>query len=339
MTVVYTEADANPAALDGQVIAVLGYGNVGRSIALNLRDSGQQVVIGNADDEYAAAARTDGFEVLGLADAAVRATVKLLLLPDEIMPEIYLKHISPGLRAGDAMLFTSAYCVAFGYIEPPPFVDVLLLAPRTSGIGIREGYLAGRGFSSFVAVSQEATGKAWDRLLALCAAVGALRGGALEIPFQQEAELDLFVQQTVLPALHNLLTTAADLLIKEGYPPEAVLMDLYGSGELSYMLEKAAQHGLMNSLEFYSQTAQYGILSRIERFIDQNLRRKMETALSEIRDGNFAHEWASEYANGYPRLDAIRRRRSSMALWEAEQQMLESFGRSAGSSSESSRPE
>jgi ketol-acid reductoisomerase len=327
MTVIYSEGDVNPGALGGQPIAVLGYGNVGRSMALNLRDSGQPVVIGNADDEYAPIARADGFNVLDLATAAGQAAIKLLTLPDEIMPELYLTIVSPGLKAGDALVFTSAYNVAFGYIEPPPFVDVLLLAPRTSGIGIREAFLAGRGFASFVAVSQEATGKAWDRLLALGAAVGALRIGALEITFQQEAELDLFIQQTVLPALLNLLITAADLLIKEGYPPEAVLMDLYGSGELSLLLDKAAQHGLQNSLEFLSQTAQYGILSRIERFLDQNLRRKMETALGEIRGSNFAHEWASEYANGYPRLDAIRRRRSSMALWEAEQQMLSAFGR------------
>src|ERR1700690_3074571 len=152
MTTIFREGDADRAALDGCQIAVIGYGNLGRPMALNLRDSGLNVIVGNVDDAYKAQATQDGFETMGLSEAATVADVKLLLLPDEAMPDLYMKHISPTLRPGHTLVLASGYNVTFGFIEPPPFVDVLLLAPRTIGTGVREGYVAGRGFLSFVAV-------------------------------------------------------------------------------------------------------------------------------------------------------------------------------------------
>jgi ketol-acid reductoisomerase len=323
MTVVYHENAAQIEALDDCRIAVLGYGNLGRPFALNLRDSGIKVIIGNMDDEYAEQARYDGFEVMSISEAARNADFKLMMMPDEAMPEVYLNQIAPSLAPGHSLVFGSGYNVAFGFIEPPPFVDVLLLAPRTIGTGVREGYQTGRGFLSFVAVGHDASGKSWDHLLALALAAGSLKAGAIELTFRQEAELDLFVQQALLPALQSLMFTAADLLMKEGYPPEAALLDLYISGELSYSLHKAAELGMMDTLKLYSLTGQYGILSRNERFQEPKLRRQMEISLEEIRSGKFAQEWAAEYANGYPRLEALRRKRSGMALWTLEQQVME----------------
>jgi ketol-acid reductoisomerase len=322
MTAIYHEQDANPAALNDCRFAMLGYGNLGRPMALNLRDSGLKVVIGNVEDQYAEQARQDRFEVLGLAQAARGADIKILMLPDEAMPELYISDISPSLRPGDTLVFASGYNVAFGFIEPPPFVDVLMIAPRTIGAGVREGYLNGRGFLSFVSVGQDSTGKAWDRLMALALLAGTLRAGALELGFRQEAELDLFVQQSFLPALHTLLFTAADLLVKEGYPPEAALLDLYVSGELSYTLQKAAELGMMDTLKLHSLTGQYGMLSRSERFQEPKLRRQMEIVLEEIRSGKFAQEWAAEFAKGYPRLEALHRKRNQMSLWALEQQAI-----------------
>jgi ketol-acid reductoisomerase len=324
LTVIYYDSDANPRALEGQSMAVIGYGHAGRAFAHNLRDSGHAPIIGNIEDAYSVLAREEGFEVVPIAEAAT-AMIKLLMLPDELMPEVYLAHISPALKANDALVFASSYNVAFGFIEPPPFVDVMLIAPRASGVAMRERYLERTGVPSFLAVSQDATGVAWDRLLALAQAAGTLRSGAMELTFRQEAELDLFTQQTVLPAIHSLLFAAADVLIREGYPAEAVLLDLYLSGELGNSLDTAAQIGLIDSLKFLSQTAQYGVLSRLERFNEPKVRRQMETALQEIREGKFAQEWASEYASGYVRLDAIRQRRKTNPLWEAEQQTLETF--------------
>ncbi len=246
-----------------------------------------------------------------------------MLMPDETMPETYLMHIAPTLKPGHTVIFASGYCVAFGLIEPPPFIDVLLLAPRTIGTGVREGYLNTRGFPSFVAVGQDASGKAWDRLLCLALKVGSLRAGALELTFRQEAELDLFVQQVMLPAMHAIIYMSAELLIREGYPPQATLLELYMSGELGYGLAKAGELGLLEALKLYSLTGQYGILSREDRFREPKFRLAMEQTLQEIRSGKFAQDWSAEYNNGYPRLESLRRKRKTMALTVFEQQLIE----------------
>jgi ketol-acid reductoisomerase len=322
MTVIYREQDASLNALKGYRMAVIGYGNLGRPFALNLRDSGLDVIVGNIDDDYAVQAHRDGFDVVDIAEAAQKCSVKLLMLPDEVLPEVYLASISPSLRPGDTLLFASGYNIAFGFVEPPPFVDVVMVAPRTIGAGVRDSVLRGRGFLSFIAVGQDATGGAWDRLMALALALGTLQLGAVELTFEQEAELDLFMEQSFLPAFMHLMTTAADLLIHEGYPPVAVLPDLYASGELSFVLDLAAERGMREVLRLYSLTAQYGMLSRNERFQDTKLQRQMQLVLEDIRSGKFAQEWAAEYASGYPRLETLRRRWSAMPFWAAEEQAL-----------------
>jgi ketol-acid reductoisomerase len=322
MAVVYHDADADLGLLLDKRIAVLGYGNMGRPMALNLRDSAFPVLIGNRDDEYAAQAYHDGFEVTSIADAVARSNFILVMLPDEIAPEVYLQAISPGLQAGDTLVFTSSYNVAFGFIEPPPFVDVVLVAPQAVGQGVREGYVAGTGFPSFVAVAQDASNQAWARTLAVAKALGALHRGAVELAFQQEAALDLFLQQAVLPAFHSVLYTAIDVLTREGFPPEAISMSLYLSGELGYIISKWAEKGVLPSLAMHSLTTQYGILSRIERFREVKLDRQMEAVLDAIRNGSFAQEWAAEYADGYPRLETLRRQADNLSLWQQEHEVL-----------------
>jgi ketol-acid reductoisomerase len=321
MTVIYREPDANLAALSGRRIAVLGYGSQGRAVALNLRDSGLSLVVGTDDATEHEHARAENFDVMLLAEAANISDTVLMLLPSDTLPSAYLNHVSPTIRSGDTLIFASGYTVAFGFIEPPPFVDVVMIAPRIAGELIREKYQS--GFLSFVSVVQDHTGKAWERLLAVALAMGTLRAGAVEVSFRQEAEIDLFVEQTLLPALHSLIMTAADVMIKEGYPSEAVLLDLYASGELGNMLSRAAQIGLMQSLGKYSPTRQYGLLSRLERYQDQKLRRQMEMILDDIRNGKFAQEWAGEVANDYLRLEAYRQKQEKTNLWGMEQQLLE----------------
>jgi ketol-acid reductoisomerase len=322
MAVVYHDADADLGLLLDKRIAVLGYGNMGRPMALNLRDSAFPILIGNRDDEYAAQAYHDGFEVTSITDAVARSDFILIMLPDEIAPEVYLQAISPGLQTGDTLVFTSSYNVAFGFIEPPPFVDVVLVAPQAVGQGVREGYVAGTGFPSFVAVAQDASNQAWARTLAVAKALGALHRGAVELTFQQEAALDLFLQQAVLPAFHSVLYTAIDVLTREGFPPEAISMSLYLSGELGYIISKWAEKGVLPSLAMHSLTTQYGILSRIERFREVKLDRQMEAVLDAIRNGSFAQEWAAEYADGYPRLETLRRQADNLSLWQQEHEVL-----------------
>jgi ketol-acid reductoisomerase len=322
MAVVYRDSDADLGLLMDEQIAVLGYGNMGRPFALNLRDSAFPVLIGNRADPYAEQAYRDGFEVAPIAEAVTRSDLVFVMLPDEIAPQAYLQDIAPHLRPNDTLVFASGYNIAFGFIEPPPFVDVVLIAPQAIGQGVRQGYVAGVGFPSFVAVAQDASGEAWARVLAAAKALGALHRGAVELTFQQEAELDLFAQQALLPALYSVLHTAAEVLNREGFPPEAVAIGLYLSGELGYIVSQWAERGVLPGLQMLSRTAEYGALSRIERFREVKLNRQMETVLDAIRRGEFAQEWAAEYADGYPRLQALRRQLAGAPIWQNEQAAL-----------------
>ncbi len=323
MPIVYTDDDADLNDLSGKTVGVIGYGNLGRSFALNLHDSGIQVLVGENDDSRRQQAVDEGFQLADIPDIVRQTQVLLLLLPDEIMPQVYLTAISPHLSRGDMLIFASAYNVTFGYIEAPPFVDVGLIAPRTLGVAVRERYENGEGFFSFLAVGQDATGKAWPVVLSLAKAIGSLRAGGIEIAFEREAELDLFVQQAILPAFHHIMLTAAQLLIDEGYPPEAAFTDLYLSGEFQDYLKLSSQMGLMPALRRASLTSQYGTYSRLERFEDLKLQRLMEVTLKEIRQGDFAKEWAKEYADGYHRLRKLLRHSEKMEIWEWEQQALD----------------
>lgn len=323
MTVVYHDADGDIDYLQGKTIGIIGYGNLGRPLALNLRDSGIQIVAGVRSEEARAAAQADGIYVMPIEQLVQQTQIIMLLVPDEVMPEVYLEKVSPYLAKGDTLIFSSGYNIAFGYIEAPPFVDVGLIAPRTFGAAVRERFEMGQGFYSFVAVGQDASGTSWRTVLAVAAAIGTLRAGAIEVSIEQEAELDLFIQQAIRPMLHNLLLTAANLLIRMGYPPEAVLSELYISEEFSDYINQAAQAGLLHALRLTAITAQYGTLSRQERFNELKLERLMEITLDEIRSGDFAQEWAKEYADGYPRLLKLQKALEKRELWELEQQTLD----------------
>ncbi len=326
MTIIYHDEDANPAFLRDKRVSVIGYGKMGRPMALNLRDSAVDVIVGTRDEETRAAAEAEGFRARAIDDAVQQTDITFLLLPDEVMPGVYLERISPYLHRGDSLVFASAYNVAFGFIEAPPFVDVALIAPRTLGDAVRERYISGEGFYSFISVGQDASGNAWDNLLALAGAVGTLHAGAIEINFEREAELDLFIEQGVLPAFQHVMITAANLLIGQGYPPEAVITDLYLSGEFTDYLQRARKHGLNEALRFTAPHTQYGMLSRVDRFNELKLERLMEVTLEQIKDGSFAQEWAREYADGYPRLEKLYKQRERMELWELEKQAIEMLG-------------
>jgi ketol-acid reductoisomerase len=325
MSIVYREEDGNLDYLTDKLIGVIGYGNLGRPVALNLRDSGVNVLVSDQNIERYMLAEQEGFEVAPTPELVKRVDVVMLLVPDEVMPALYLSEISPQLERGDTLIFASSYNVAFGYIEAPPFVDVGLIAPRTLGVAVRERYLSDRGFYSFVAVGQDASGQAWNTVLALAKGVGSLRSdaGAVEVVFEREAELDLFVQQAIMPMIHHVLVTAAKILTDAGYPPEAAFTDLYLSGELQDMLQRSAEEGLFPALRLASLTSQYGTFSRLERFNDLKLERLMEVTLEEIRSGAFAREWAKEYGDGYHRLRKLLRAQSKLDLWLYEQQALD----------------
>jgi ketol-acid reductoisomerase len=323
MTAVYHDQDGNADYLSGKRVGIIGYGNMGRPVALNLRDSGVQVWVSEPRPEKRREATDEGFTPVEVIDLVAASDILMPLLRDEAMPRVYLEHVSPHLRRGQTLIFSSAYNLTFGFIEAPPFVDVGLVSARTVGAAVRDRYVSGAGFASFVAVAQDASRNAWTTILAVAKAMGALRGGAVEIRFEQETELGLFLQQAVLPMLHHVVMTAAEMLMRIGYPPEAVFTELYLSGATADYLKQAATSGLMGALQNHALTAQYGALSRFERFNDLKVERLMEITLDEIRSGKFAQEWSREYDADYPRLRTLLQKRLSMELWEMEQQTIE----------------
>jgi ketol-acid reductoisomerase len=322
---VYHDQDADLGLLDDKQIAVIGYGNQGHAQALNLRDSGLSVLIGNRDDAYARQARADGFSVYPIPQAASGADVLMLLIPDEVAPEVFEREIAPNLADNDALVFASGYNVSFGAIVPPAAVDVVLVAPRMIGAGVRDLYLEGRGFPSFIGVAADHTGQARQVALALAKGIGSTRAGVVEVTFAQEAELDLFTEQCFGPAFGHVLTTAVDLLLEESYPPEAVLLELYMSGELAYTLGKIAELGVIEQTALHSRTSQYGSMSRGMRYMLPELRARMETGLEEIRSGAFAREWAAEQDAGCPTLTALQEVARSLPLHQLEQEVKQAI--------------
>lgn len=322
---VYHDEDANLSWLEGKQIAVVGYGNQGCAQALNLRDSGLQVLVGNRDDEFAERAREDRFQVLSIEAAAAEADLLMMLIPDEVAPEIFDREIAPHLDKGNVVVFATGYNIAFGFITPPPSVDVVLVAPRMIGAGVRDLYVSGRGFPSFIGVAQDYSGSARSIALALAKGIGSTRTGVVEVTFAQEAELDLFTEQCFGPAFGHVLTTAVNLLLEEGYPPEAVLLELYMSGEFAYTLGKIAELGLVGQSTLHSRTSQYGSMSRGVRFMLPELRVKMMEGLEEIRSGQFAQEWAAEQAAGAPTLEALREAAQSLPLVQLEHELRQAL--------------
>jgi ketol-acid reductoisomerase len=320
MATIYHDSDADLEALSGEIVAVVGYGNQGRSQALNLRDSGVDVVIGNIRDYALEAALADDFTVKPIAEACAEASAVMLLIPDEVMPEVYTAQVAPQLAAGELICFASGYNVAFGMIEPAADLDVVLVAPRMIGVGVRDAFVDGRGYPAFVAVHQDASGRARERMLALCKGVGATRGGCIEMSMHDEASLDLFTEQGFGPAWGRVMMSAVELLVGAGYPPEAVLVELYLSGELAYSLEKIREVGMTRQMDFHSHTSQYGSITRGARYLglDAALKEKMGAVLEEIRSGAFAKEWSEQQEQAKELFEKIRAVRDAMPFtqWE-----------------------
>ncbi len=327
MATIYHDSDADLSALSGQTVAVVGYGNQGRSQALNLRDSGVDVVVGNIRDYALEAAEADGFAVQPIADACAAADCVMLLIPDEVMPEVYAQHVAPQLSNGNLISFASGYNVAFGLIEAAPELDVVLVAPRMIGVGVRDAYLGGRGFPAFVGVHHDATGTAHARMLALSKGIGATRGGCIAMSMHDEASLDLFTEQGFGPAFGRVMMSAVELLVSAGYPPEAVLVELYLSGEFAYSLEKIREVGMTRQMDFHSRTSQYGSITRGARYLglDAALKEKMGAVLEEIRSGAFAKEWSERQEEANEIFEKIRAIREELPFTKWEDSARKAF--------------
>ena len=327
MSGIYHDHDADLGVLSGCTIAVVGYGNQGRSQALNLRDSGLRLIVGNIMDASLERAQEDGFEALPIADACARADVIMLLVPDEVMPEVFEKDVAPHLQPDKVLDFASGYNVAFGLIKPPDFVDVVLVAPRMIGPGVRDTFVSGEGFASFVSVHQDASGQAKARMLALAKGVGSTRAGCIEMSMHDEASLDLFTEQGFGPAFGNVMMAAVDTLIEAGYPPEAVLLELFLSGALAYTFQKIREVGMLAQMDFHSHTSQYGSMTRGAKFASliPTLKEKMKESLEEIRSGRFSEEWSTDRAEKLKLLEKMKELRSKLPFAEYERRARAAF--------------
>jgi ketol-acid reductoisomerase len=315
---VLQDDDADLAYLQHKTAGIIGYGNQGRAQALNLRDSGIRVIIGSLRDAGAEAAERDGFTVLTIAEACAQADMLALLIPDEVQRDAYHTHIAPGLRAGQVLEFAHGYNMHFGLIQPPPDVDVIMVAPRMIGINVRKSFEQGRGVPAYVAVAQDASGHARDIALAWAKGIGATRAGVLETTFAQETELDLFAEQGVWPIIMRDLLLSFEVLVEAGFPAEMVALELYGSGEAAEIFKQMARLGVIAQMKLHSHTSQYGTLSRGPRMLPDDTRDRLRQALQGIRSGAFAEEWMQEQQAGYPNFERLRQTARTHPINQAE---------------------
>ncbi|MHC1580503.1 ketol-acid reductoisomerase [Methanopyrus sp.] len=295
MAKIYGDEDASLDVLEGRTVAVIGYGNQGEAQAKNLRDSGVDVIIGVREGGPSwKRAREDGFEVLPIPEAAEQGDVVHILIPDEVQPRVYREQIHDHLDEGDALGFSHAFNVHYGLIEPPEYVDVILVAPKGPGHMVRKLYTEGFGTPALIAVHQDYTGRAKDLALAMAKAMGFTRAGVIETTFREEVETDLFGEQVdLVGGVLYLILYAFETLVEAGYQPEVAYFETLH--ELKLIVDLIHERGLSGMLEAVSNTAEYGGLTRGKRIINKE---EMKKVLEEIQTGKFAREWTMENESG-----------------------------------------
>ncbi len=306
MATVYTDADAPLEILQGKTIALIGYGSQGHAQALNLRDSGLNVVIGVRQGGSWERAQTDGFRVMTIPEAVAEADVIMMLISDEHQPRVYAESIAPHLRPGVALGFAHGFNIHFGQIEPPPDIDVFMVSPKAVGPQLRRLFVAGHGAPCLIAVHQDYTGNAKAIALAYARALGGTRAGVYETTFREECESDLFGEQAVLcGGVPALIKAAFETLVEAGYQPEIAYFECLH--ELKLIVDLIYESGISGMQFAISDTAQYGAMTRGPRLINESVRAELKRILSEIQTGQFAREWLLENQVGRPVFRALAR--------------------------------
>ena len=322
MSRIFYDKDATLDSVRLKKIGIIGYGNQGRSQALNMRDSGlENISIGSVKDASMDQAEADGFTTGTIEDVSADSDILFLLIPDEVMPKVYEQRILPGLEAGNVLNFASGYNITFKKIVPPETVDVIMVAPRMIGEGVRELFVNKKGYPAFVGVEQDASGKALEIALGLAKAMGATMKAAMEVSMYQETVMDLFAEQATWPIISNVLIEAFEYQVKMGLPKEAVLTELYLSKEPAYMFEKMVDIGFFKQLPLHSRTSQYGQLSRFQRVDRKFIRDMMDKTVAEIDGGIFAEEWEKEQTNGMTKFKRLKEEAFQHPINEVEDKL------------------
>ena len=313
---VYYEKDADRSRLDGKLVGIMGYGSQGHAHALNLRDSGVDVMVGlQASSKSRAKAEAEGLRVTEPAQVAKESDVIMILVPDTVQGALYKEAIEPSIDSSKTLMFAHGFNIHYKEIVPPADVDVSMIAPKAPGHRMREVFVGGSGVPSLVAIHQDPSGNALANALAYGWGVGSMRAGIVATTFQEETETDLFGEQTVLcGGVSSLVKTAFETLVEAGYQPEIAYFEV--CHELKLIVDLIYEGGLKYMRYSVSETAEYGDYSRGPRVIDDHVRATMKQVLTEIQDGTFAKEWIAENHEGQPRFKAMREADANLEIEE-----------------------
>ena len=313
---IYYQEDCNMALLEGKKVASIGYGSQGHAHALNLKESGVDVVVGLYEGSKSwAKAEAQGLKVYTAAEAAKQADVIMILINDEKQAAMYKKDVEPNLEEGNMLMFAHGFAIHFGQIKPPANIDVTMIAPKGPGHTVRSEYQVGKGVPCLVAVQQDYTGKAKDRALAYAAALGGARAGVLETTFKVETETDLFGEQAVLcGGVCALMKAGFETLVEAGYAPENAYFECIH--EMKLIVDLIYESGFQGMRYSISNTAEYGDYITGPKIITDDTKKAMKKILSDIQDGTFAKDWISENQTGCMHFGAMRRREAEHQLEE-----------------------
>jgi ketol-acid reductoisomerase len=314
MATIYYDSDANFDLLKERTVAIIGYGSQGRAQALNLKDSGANVIVGlRPNSKSRTEAEGEGLRVKSVEEAAAAGDIVQMLIPDELQAAVYQSQISPNLNPGDMLMFSHGFNIHFGQIVPSPEIDTAMIAPKAPGSLVRQVFEEGGGTPCLIAIHQDVTGHAKDVALAYAKGIGGTRAGVIETTFREETETDLFGEQAVLCGGATALIKAAfDTLVEAGYQPEMAYFECLH--ELKLIVDLIYKGGLSKMRRDISNTAEYGDLTRGPRIIDESVRQRMRTLLKEVQSGEFAREWVLENRANQAVLQALRRRESELLI-------------------------
>lgn len=325
MARMYYDEDANLDLLAGKTIAIVGYGSQGHAHALNLKDSGLDVIVGlYPGSKSAAKAQEAGLTVKNVADAANAADFIMILLPDEVQKAVYKNEIEPNLAEGNVIAFAHGFNIHFSQVVPPANVDVVMVAPKGPGHLVRRTYEQGQGVPALFAVYQDASGQARDRALAYARGIGGTRAGVLETTFREETETDLFGEQAVLcGGLSALIKAGFETLVEAGYQPELAYFECLH--EVKLIVDLVVEGGLAKMRDSISNTAEYGDYTRGPRIVNDQTKAEMRKILSEIQSGQFAREFVLENQSGKPGFTAMRRQEAEHPIEEVGKDLRAMF--------------
>jgi len=323
-TTVYYEEDAQFEHIEDETVAVMGYGSQGHAHALNLHESGVDVVVGlRTSSASREAAREEGLRVATPVDAAAEADVVSMLVPDTVQPAVY-EAIADELEPGDTLQFAHGFNIHYGQIEPPEDVDVTMVAPKSPGHLVRRNYESGEGTPGLLAVYQNATGEAAQEGLAYAKGIGCTRAGVVETTFQEETETDLFGEQAVLcGGVTSLVKQGYETLVDAGYSPEMAYFECLN--ELKLIVDLMYEGGLGEMWDSVSDTAEYGGLTRGDDVVDEHARENMEEVLEAVQDGTFAREWIAENQAGRPSYEQLRQAEKNRDIEEVGENLRALF--------------